>query len=729
MLHFSSPDVSDAGVLEKKDGEAEWNTREFISLVFTDASAGLDRIPDMKFIVSFMMAVSTLVGILYTSIWFAVGVYWSAAAGAWTTATWMVALALLRLTDKAMLALHVFCFGGIVNILLIHASFGGGHESAAILTAAYVAPFLLVLFDPCIRRAVYGVVLIFGCSLVLTILRQTLGHDALTPQRAALSPGWYAMFVWMNVNVIEASMFAMLLLAVVQIIKGKRVLRERERRIEELNRLLLQQRHKLQLEQRLTHKLLFNIFPDNIALAIIELFEVCAQGAEGPAMYGELTQMLQAMFRKTKAYPEVAQVELPAAPSPKQSVSALSFRSLQPGTSTSSVNIASLRAERARSQSLRIMSSNSGSSGNLTAPFTGVTSADSPPVTFHPSASASSQALTTTSVSFATSASDLGRPLASVPFLAGSGSAGGVRISPTLSPAARPGFPRTMALQDVALPSTSLERENLRSMRVQSQLPRDSCSPFLMSEAVEAESVSSDDPDGCKALTGKVARLVDADLCPKMHQCATILFADLVGFTSLASGTHPHTLVSLLDSLFGRMDDLCLDHGVEKIKTVGDCYMCVGWQEEAMTPAEVALRVVTVAREMHRLAHGIVFRGKRLTLRAGVHMGTVVSGIIGKAKFAFDIWGDAVNVASRMESTGFPGVTQISGDVYEALEDKRPFTKRGLVEIKGKGRLCTYVTQPTFRPLTWEAEEDTSFRQVSNAVESLVSSVIEAQVG
>ena len=142
-----------------------------------------------------------------------------------------------------------------------------------------------------------------------------------------------------------------------------------------------------------------------------------------------------------------------------------------------------------------------------------------------------------------------------------------------------------------------------------------------------------------------------------------------------------------------QVDEICEEHEVEKIKTIGDCYMCVAFTEDGVEAQRRALgRVLAVADAMHDIAARTLLEGEPMSVRVGVHTGLVLTGIIGKTKFAFDLWGDAVNVASRMESTGVPGTTQITADAYALLEDKSAFMQRGPVEVKGKGKLVTYCS-------------------------------------
>ena len=156
---------------------------------------------------------------------------------------------------------------------------------------------------------------------------------------------------------------------------------------------------------------------------------------------------------------------------------------------------------------------------------------------------------------------------------------------------------------------------------------------------------------------------------------------------------------------------------MEKIKTIGDCYMCAGFAENGITQASNARRMVNVADKMHHIINTLPLDGMRLAIRAGLHAGSVVSGIIGKTKFAFDIWGDAVNTASRMESTGVPGHTQITPEVYEMLPDKGRFVARGAVDVKGKGQMWTYVSMTSTQQQPPDAEEeDVAVRAVMPSV-------------
>ena len=172
---------------------------------------------------------------------------------------------------------------------------------------------------------------------------------------------------------------------------------------------------------------------------------------------------------------------------------------------------------------------------------------------------------------------------------------------------------------------------------------------------------------------------------------ASVLFTDLVGFTTLSAGLSADRLVVILNDLFSRFDELTAAHGVEKIKTIGDAYMAV-----AGLPTPVpdhADRCVTLGRAMlTALAEVNHAQHLNLQLRIGVNSGPVVAGVIGKRKFSYDLWGDTVNTAQRMESHGEPGRIQVSAATYEYLTERSGFIRRDDLEIKGKGRLTAYLS-------------------------------------
>jgi adenylate cyclase len=173
------------------------------------------------------------------------------------------------------------------------------------------------------------------------------------------------------------------------------------------------------------------------------------------------------------------------------------------------------------------------------------------------------------------------------------------------------------------------------------------------------------------------------------HDEASILFADMAGFTAQASDTAPDDLVKFLNRVFSDFDRLVERHGLEKIKTTGDAYMVVSGVPTARTDHAQALAVL--ALEMRdAAAEWRDSRGRNVPIRMGMSSGPVVAGVVGTRKFFYDVWGDAVNVASRMETTGTEGKIQVSQDVYERLRDTFVLEARGEIEIKGKGTMPTW---------------------------------------
>ncbi|MFY9955434.1 adenylate/guanylate cyclase domain-containing protein [Bradyrhizobium sp.] len=173
------------------------------------------------------------------------------------------------------------------------------------------------------------------------------------------------------------------------------------------------------------------------------------------------------------------------------------------------------------------------------------------------------------------------------------------------------------------------------------------------------------------------------------HDEASILFTDLEGFTAQASDMTPEDLVQFLNRVFSDFDRLVERHGLEKIKTTGDAYMVVSGVPTARPDHAQALAVL--ALEMREAATGWRDpRGRNVPIRIGISSGPVVAGVVGTRKFFYDVWGDAVNVAARMETTGVAGKIQISQDTYERLRDEFVLESRGEIEVKGKGMMPTW---------------------------------------
>jgi class 3 adenylate cyclase len=170
----------------------------------------------------------------------------------------------------------------------------------------------------------------------------------------------------------------------------------------------------------------------------------------------------------------------------------------------------------------------------------------------------------------------------------------------------------------------------------------------------------------------------------------TVLFGDIVGFTVLSSHISAPEIVDMLNGLFSLFDQAASELGIEKIKTIGDCYMAVcglpkDCPDHADKMARMALRMAQATREYGQQ------KGLNLQLRIGINSGAVVAGVIGKTKFIYDLWGDTVNIASRMESTGVPGQIQVTRSVYECLKDSYEFESRGVIAVKGKGEIETWL--------------------------------------
>jgi guanylate cyclase len=170
---------------------------------------------------------------------------------------------------------------------------------------------------------------------------------------------------------------------------------------------------------------------------------------------------------------------------------------------------------------------------------------------------------------------------------------------------------------------------------------------------------------------------------------ASILFADVADFTPMAERVPPARVVEMLDQLFGHFDDLAERYEVEKIKTVGDCYMAAAGipaprEDHARTLALMALDMLEAVREQGAVG------SLGFELRIGINSGPVVAGVIGRKRFLYDLWGDAVNTAGRMQTEGTPGRIQITRATYELLRDEFVCEPRGTVPIRGKGEMETW---------------------------------------
>jgi class 3 adenylate cyclase len=182
---------------------------------------------------------------------------------------------------------------------------------------------------------------------------------------------------------------------------------------------------------------------------------------------------------------------------------------------------------------------------------------------------------------------------------------------------------------------------------------------------------------------------VIADQCPDV----TVLFSDVVDFTPFSEREAPERVVAVLNDLFTAFDGLAAQRGLEKIKTIGDAYMVVAGvpdprDDHAAVMVDMALAMHTAAAAQPEV------NGRRLELRTGIASGPVVAGVIGRQKFSYDLWGDTVNTASRMESSGLPGCIQVTEATWRSVTDRYPWQVREGVEVKGKGAMRTYLLDP-----------------------------------
>ena len=174
---------------------------------------------------------------------------------------------------------------------------------------------------------------------------------------------------------------------------------------------------------------------------------------------------------------------------------------------------------------------------------------------------------------------------------------------------------------------------------------------------------------------------------------ASILFADVVDFTPFAEAHTPRLIVAVLNELFTGFDRLAEELGLEKIKTIGDAYMVVAGAPEARDDHAAVLVEMALAMHAQVAAHEPV-DGRHLQIRTGIASGPVVAGVIGERKFSYDLWGDTVNTAARMESSGIPDRIQVTDRTRQLLDGRYPFEHREGVEVKGKGIMSTWTLDP-----------------------------------
>ncbi len=220
---------------------------------------------------------------------------------------------------------------------------------------------------------------------------------------------------------------------------------------------------------------------------------------------------------------------------------------------------------------------------------------------------------------------------------------------------------------------------------------------FALRDTERAEAVMEAEYDRSEALLANMLpasiaerlKEPERDVIADRYEEASVLFADMVGFTERASTTAPCDLVKFLDRLYSTFDELVDKHGLEKIKVSGDSYMVVSGvprprPDHVEALADFALEMTAAAANLED-PHGL-----SVPLRVGFATGTVVAGVVGSRRFFYDVWGDAVNVAARMESTDSVGQIQVPEDVYERLKNDFVLQERGRIEVKGKGMMRTW---------------------------------------
>jgi class 3 adenylate cyclase len=232
---------------------------------------------------------------------------------------------------------------------------------------------------------------------------------------------------------------------------------------------------------------------------------------------------------------------------------------------------------------------------------------------------------------------------------------------------------------------TSVERKRLRDQEALRMRQLKKQHEALASEQAKTEQLL------LNILPRKIAQRLKsgeehiADAFPNV----SVLFADMVGFTAMSRTMTASALVEVLGDLFSRFDLITEKHGLEKIKTIGDCYMLAGGVPEpiddhAHAVIDAAIEFCTALEEMHARTGGA------LRMRIGVHSGPIVAGVIGLRKFTYDLWGDTVNVASRMESTGQPGRIHVSANTAELIRNDFNLESRGSIEVKSLGQVETF---------------------------------------
>ncbi len=230
---------------------------------------------------------------------------------------------------------------------------------------------------------------------------------------------------------------------------------------------------------------------------------------------------------------------------------------------------------------------------------------------------------------------------------------------------------------------------NVLGFAISRSLEKQAREQFLLSELLAAEREQNDKILHNALPKNIVERLSAGEMIADYFSDVAVVFADLVGFTAYSANRNARSVAAMLDKLFSKFDEVSKEFGLEKIKTIGDSYMAAaGVPEPCDDPVhrsvKAGVKLLKVIAEFN--SHF----GTTFNLRIGIHVGSVVGGIIGQSKLSYDIWGDVVNVASRLESTGIPGFIQVSSQVRERLGSDFSFSDPVKKELKGKGEVVTY---------------------------------------
>lgn len=246
---------------------------------------------------------------------------------------------------------------------------------------------------------------------------------------------------------------------------------------------------------------------------------------------------------------------------------------------------------------------------------------------------------------------------------------------------------------------TELNQQNTAILEQKEEIEAQKSEIEAQKKRVEQEKGKSDD-----LLLNILPTMVATELreqghaIPRTYNSVSILFTDFVGFTNIAEEVSPQELVEELDTCFRRFDDIVKQHRLEKIKTIGDAYLCAGGLPipNNSHPIDIVEAGLEMMNFIENRRFEREFEGKfYFQMRVGIHTGPVVAGVVGKHKFAYDVWGDAVNTASRMESASEAGRVNVSGDTYRLVQEKFYCMYRGQIEAKNKGEVdMYYVTAP-----------------------------------